>query len=489
MGDQIPALIIAHPLVMAMVLPILALRSVRLARGLGFVVLAVTFALCGAALSQAVLGGPIHYRFGGWMPPWGIEYVIDPLNGLMLVLVSFFSLLGFAGLKHETYGWAATQQGIFSSLYMLMTAGLLGICVTGDMFNLYVFLEITALSGYALVSAGGDRGRVAAFRYLIVGSVAATFWVIGLGYLYAATGTLNMADMASLLPAVMDSRAVSAGLAFLVAGMGIKMALFPLHGWQPDAYSYAPASTIPVISAVMAKVSAYVIIRVLFTVFGGLGPAEAVLQGLAWIAALSIIAGSIMALRQTDIRRMLAYSSVAQIGYVAIGIGMGSALALTGAILHIVNHAVMKGGLFFMVAGIRKRTGKTDIRDFAGLGKLMPWTSAVFFLAAVSMIGLPPTCGFFSKLYLVTSAVQAEAWPFVAAFVASSLLNTVYFFRVIEQLYMGEAPKDAKPQEAPAEFLVPVLVLGALILLLGVFNQTVVAAVIGPAVSLIGGGG
>ncbi|MFH1723582.1 MAG: proton-conducting transporter membrane subunit [Elusimicrobiota bacterium] len=479
--QQMPALIVLGPLVTGILAPVLALRSVRWMRALAAVVLAATLALAAAALAHAIVEGPIHYKFGGWAPPWGIEYVIDPLSGAVAVLVSFFALLVFFGLARE--GGGAMRSGAFHALYLLLVAGLLGIALTGDLFNLYVFLEISALAGYALVAAGGNRGAVAAYRYLIIGSVGATFWVLGLAYLYALTGTLNMADMSARLPALLDSRAAVAGLSFIVAGLAIKMALFPVHGWQPDAYTYAPASVMPFVSAVTSKVSVYVLLRVLYSVFLAQGPAAMTLEVLGWVAAAGIVGASVLALAQRDIRRMLAYSSVAQIGYIVLGLAIGNALALTGALLHILNHAVMKGCMFVAVAGIRARTGKTDIPALAGLGARMPWTAAAFTTAAVAMIGLPPTCGFFSKLYLVSGAVQAGAWPFVAALAASTLLGAVYFFRVIEQLYFREpAPADqpeaAPAREAPAAFLVPALVLAALVLILGVFNQAVVEHVL-----------
>ncbi|MFH2202363.1 MAG: monovalent cation/H+ antiporter subunit D family protein [Elusimicrobiota bacterium] len=478
MSSQYPALIVAVPLMAAMLAPLVAMRSVRWMRFMCIAVLTAVLGFAVAILVEALAVGPIHYHFGDWTPPWGIEFAIDALSGLMAVLVSFFALLTVFGVERETTQMSGLRAGAFHGLYLLLVTGLIGISITGDLFNLYVFLEISALSGYALVANGGDKARVAAFRYLIIGSVAATFWVLGLGYLYAATGTLNMADMSTLLPQLHASRAVVCGLAFIFAGMAIKMALFPLHGWQPDAYTYSPPSVIPFISSVMSKVSAYVLIRVLYTVFAARGPAEPVLSFLGWMAAFTVVAGSVMALAQRDIRRMLAYSSVAQIGYVALGMGLGGMIAMTGAILHIINHAVMKGCLFMCVAGIRARTGKTDIPDFAGLAKSMPWTCAAFTTAAISMIGLPPTCGFFSKLYLATGAVKAQAWPFVAALVISSLLNTVYFFRVIEQFYLFKPVGDQPKEEAPAAYRIPSLILATLVIAIGLCNQQLVDAVI-----------
>ena len=470
----LPWLILA-PLGGAMLSPIIAYRSLKAARLFGGIVLGLNFMLSIILANLVWWQGAIHYKFGGWAPPWGIEIVLDPLSAMMAPLVAFFAMLAFFGATRRCEELPDSHVGAFQALYLLLAAGLLGIVLTGDLFNLYVFLEVSSLSAYALVAAGGDRGKVAAFRYLIIGSVAATFWVLGLGYLYALTGTLNMADMATRLPAVLGSRAAVAGLSFMTVALLIKMALFPLHGWQPDAYSYAPSGAMPFVSAVMAKVSAYALFRLLFDVFLKAGPAAQILELLSWAAALSILAGSIFALGQKDVRRMLAYSSVAQIGYVVLGFGIGNSFAVTGALLHIVNHAIMKGCAFAALAAFTARTGKSDVKSLAGLAKEMPWTAAAFTMAALGIIGLPPMCGFFSKYYLIRGAVQAQAWPFVAAFGISSLLSTVYFFRVIESLYLKKADTKAasKPMLSPS-VLAPALVLAGLILALGIFNQSVV---------------
>ena len=473
--------IVLLPLGGAMLSPIIAYRSLGAARWFGGLVLAGNFILSLVLCNFVWMHGALRHQFGGWAPPWGIEYVLDPVSALMVPLVAFFAMLAYAGATHSNQNHSESHVGAFQSLYLLLSAGLLGIVLTGDLFNLYVFLEISSLSAYALVASGGDRGKVAAFRYLIIGSVAATFWVLGLGYLYALTGTLNMADMAQRLPAVLGSRAAVAGLSFMVAALVIKMALFPLHGWQPDAYSYAPAGAMSFISAVMAKVSAYALYRLLYDVFLKAGPAVLALELLSWAAVLSILAGSILALGQRDIRRMLAYSSVAQIGYVILGFGIGNTFAITGAFLHIINHAVMKGCAFAALASFTARTGRTDVEGLNGIAQKMPWTAAAFTLAALGIIGLPPMAGFFSKYYLLRGAIEAQAWPFVITLGVSSIMSTVYFFRVIESLYLKKAPEPSQTQQThavPGTLLAPAMILAGIILALGIFNQQVVKTVV-----------
>lgn len=496
-----PVLIVIIPLVIALVLPLIALRSVLLARALLLLTLAAVGLLAGTALSRVLESGTWHYALGGWAPPWGIEYVVDPLSGGMAVLIIVIAFLVAVYAGPHQQSWTPSRAGVFASLYLLLVTGLLGIVLTGDLFNLYVFLEISSLAGYALLANGNIRSAVATFRYLIIGTIAATFYLIGVGYLYALTGSLNMADIATRLPGVTNSSVFIAAIVFIVIGLTIKAALFPMHGWLPDAYTYAPAPVIGFISAVMAKVSAYALFRVLYFVLRPEGAVQQAMTFLSWAAAIGIVLGSLFALAQRDIRRMLAYSSIGQMGYILLGIALGTPAALIGALLHVLNHAVMKGCLFLIAGGVHWRTGRHTIDEFVGMNRRMPITMAAFVVAALSMIGLPPTAGFFSKWYLLSGALEANAWPCAAALILSSLLSAVYFFRVIEISYLrqpdgaaasaGEhaahpAPAPITRHELPARMLVPILVLATGILVLGLLNQTVVTQVIQQALPLEG---
>lgn len=486
MTEHAPVLILLAPLANALVTPLLAFRSAMLSRASTAIATLSSLLFSVQALHHALSEGAWHYHMGGWPPPWGIELVIDPLSGVLAVLVSgmgvfaaFYSIPYFSGTTRE-------RAGLFRSVFSLLLLGLLGIVVTGDLFNLYVFLEISSLSAYALLSAGGSRAVVATFRYLLVGTVAASFYLIGVGYLYSVTGTLNMADMSARLTVPLDSPVILVGVAFIVIGLAIKAALFPLHGWLPDAYTYAPGAAIGFIAAVMSKVSAYALYRVLYFVFDvERGPGEPLLL-LGWASAIAVVAGSIAAVAQKDVQRMLAYSSISQMGYIIMGIAMGTPLALAGALLHLLNHAVMKGCLFMAVNAIQWQAGVYRVRDFAGMGRRFPLTMAAFTVAALSMIGLPPTAGFFSKYYLVLAAIELGHVPFLLALIASSLIGAVYFFRVIEQIYLVERDdvKKSSAHELPLPMIVPVVVLAVFVLLLGVMNQSVVQKLLIPGLPL-----
>ncbi|NLT94348.1 MAG: monovalent cation/H+ antiporter subunit D family protein [Clostridia bacterium] len=485
MREQFPSLIVVVPLAAALLSPFIAYFSKTLVRWLAIAALLVSNISAVAVLIRVLNGGVWHYHFGGWAPPWGIEYVLDPLSATMAILVSFVALVVAIYSGPYVKDYAKLKAGIFYSLFLLLSVGLVGMMITGDVFNLYVFLEISSLAGYTLIAAGGNKATVAAFRYLLVGTIGASFYLLGIGFLYAVTGSLNMVDLAERLLPLLDSRVVIVAIVMIMLGFGIKMAAFPLHGWQPDAYTYSHPAATPLIAGVMGKVPAYAALRFFFFIMPATaGPVHKALQVMGILAAAGIIIGSVMAIAQKDFRRMLAYSSVAQIGYIVVGLAIGNSLALIGGVLHIINHAFMKSCLFVVAGGIRWRTGEYRIDNYMELNKKMPLTMGALIIAALSMVGLPPTAGFFSKWYLVLGAIEEGMWFYVAIIIISSLLNAIYFFRVLENIYMKKAEKEYKDiykgrkLELPLQMLVPVVVLGIGILVLGIFNESLVTQVI-----------
>ena len=413
------------------------------------------------------------------MPPWGIEYVIGAFNAYVLVIVLFICLLTAIYAKRSMEREQPRKIVTFYVVFQLLVTGLCGIVVTGDIFNLYVFLEVASLAAYALIAVAGGRALKASYNYVIMGSIGACFYLLGAGFLYAVTGSLNMADISHLLPPLYGNKVVQAAFVFFVVGLSIKMALFPLHIWQPDAYTYAPSAVTVIIAAAMSKVSIYAFITILFSVFttAFIQIYVPITTVLSWVAAIAIIVGSVIAIMQTNLKRMLAYSSVSQIGYIVLGVGLFSTQwGLTGALIHILNHAITKGCLFMVAGAIIYRTGLWNIRDFTGLGKKMPYTCAAFTIAALSMIGVPPTVGFITKLCLLLASLEAVEYVFVGVILASTLLNLVYFWRVIERMYFvreeevgeKEGKSEIKKDEAPMSMVVPALILGALCVIVGI---------------------
>lgn len=461
MQGHLSLLLVVIPLIVAPIVAILPRGRWSWAMSL---LVAVTCAiLAGVQLWAVVHHGIISYELGGWAPPWGIEYRIDTLNALVALLVSSIAVvtLLYALLSVEKE-IPKDKVSLFYSAFLLCLTGLLGITQTGDIFNLFVFLEISSLSSYALISLGQKRQALtSAYQYLIMGTLGATFFLIGVGLIYSTTGTLNMMDLASRLPEVIGLRTVHTGFAFIIIGFALKLALFPLHLWLPNAYTYAPTVITVFLAGTATKVALYVMLRVLFTVFPGdfvsITPTGDlfVLSGMA-----GIIVASVYAIYQTDVKRLLAYSSVAQIGYMALGIGFASALGVTASIVHLFNHALMKGALFMAVGAIIYRIGVCRIDSIQGLGRQMPWTFGALVIGGLSLIGVPGTAGFISKWYLVLAALEQEAWIAVAVILIGSLLAVVYIGKIIETLYFKPvATKNIDVKEAPIALLVPTWIL------------------------------
>ncbi len=459
---HLPALQVVVPLVAAP-LCLLAGRG-GLAWIIAFLAAAAATVTAAILAYQTLHNGPISYEMGGWAPPWGIEYVVDTANAFILLLVAGIAtvvlLFCYTSVGKEI---RAGRQHLFYCMYTLCLTGLLGIAITGDAFNVFVFLEISSLSSYALIAMGGQRKALtAAFQYLVVGTIGATFFLIGVGLLYMMTGTLNMADLATRIPAIQDSRPVLAAFAFITVGLALKAALFPLHLWLPNAYAFAPSGVSAFIAATATKVSLYVLLRFTFTVFGADIAFRNLSLNLVLLlpAVIAMFAGSFSAIFQRDIKRMLAYSSVAQIGYITLAIALASHAGIQAAMIHIFNHGLMKAALFCAMGCIFYRIGSTRIDQIAGLGREMPWTFAAIAAAGLSLLGVPLTAGFISKWYLVQAALQSDMWWLVVLIAVSSMLALVYVWRLVEALYFKEPPPGrGTVAEAPLSMLLPTLLL------------------------------
>lgn len=493
---QLPVLPIIIPLVAAPLTILLPADKFggRLAYISSTLVSWIVFAACAAILYSVATIGPISYHLGDWAPPVGIEYRIDLANALVLTLVSGVAALvfpySFESIRSEIN---ARQLSLFYAALLICMTGLLGVTITGDAFNVFVFLEISSLSAYALVAMGAKKDRralTAAFNYLVMGTIGATFFVIGLGLLYQATGTLNMADLKIHL-AGDENRMIEAGFAFVLVGMGLKAAMFPMHLWMPNAYAYAPSAVSAFIAATSTKVAVYVIIRFIYTVIGSdFAFIEAAFNYLLMPLAISgMFFASIVAIFQDDVKRMLAYSSVGQIGYMLLGLSFATEQGLTASLVHLFNHGLMKGALFMAAGCVMLRTGSHSVGAYAGLAKRMPATAAAFIIAGLSLIGVPLTVGFVSKWQLLSAAFDSgRAW---AGFliVASSLLSVIYIGRVIELMVLRPAPKGAaEVKEAPLSMIVPMALLVAATVYFGLDTELTVDLAERAAHALMGAG-
>ncbi len=473
MIEHLPVLQVVVPLIAAPLCLVVRGATIThlFAVGITWSCLAISVML----LLQVLGGAPVSYELGGWPPPIGIEYRVDVTNAFVLMIVSAIaSVVLVIGPGLRGHAIPSGREHLFYALFLLCLAGLLGVTITGDVFNVFVFLEISSLAAYGLVSLGESRrALLAAFSYLIMGTIGGTFVLIGIGFMYLMTGTLNMADLAARIPELRDTRTLQAAFAFLSVGVSIKLAVFPLHQWLPNAYTYAPSVVSAFLAATATKVAYYLLVRLCFSVFGAAFVFETLhLQTLLMpLSIAAMVIGAIAAINQTELKRLLAYSSVSQVGYMTLGLAFGSVTGLTGGLVHLFNHALMKGGLFLVAACIVARLGSCEISNLRGLGRRMPLTSATFVVGGLGLIGVPATAGFVSKWYLVLAALEDGGYLVAFAILASSLLAAVYVWRVVEVAYFQEAPADAPRGEAPASILVPAWVLIGASVYFGIFTD------------------
>lgn len=417
---------------------------------------------------------PLSYMIGGWAVPYGIEYRVDKLSAFLLLVVNVVASALAPYAKASVPGDIdGPQQPWFYSMYLLCLTGLLGMVISGDAFNIFVFMEISSLSTYVLIALGRNRkALLASYQYLIVGTIGATFYVIGVGLLYLATGSLNLVDIASrLTPAAIDyARPIYVALAFLAVGISLKLALFPLHVWLPNAYAYAPSAVSAFLAGSATKVAVYLLARLYFSVFGPVFGLENLPVSLL-LLALSLTAmmiASFSALFEANAKRMMAYSSVAQIGYITLGIALANVNGLTGGLTHLANHAIAKSALFMALGTFALRAGTVQFSELQGIGRRLPLTSAAFVICGLSLIGIPGTAGFISKWYLIMGALELGYWPVAFLIVASSLLAVIYIGRFVEAAYFHPPSDQMKGVKDPSHWmLVPLLGLTFLCIYLG----------------------
>jgi multicomponent Na+:H+ antiporter subunit D len=449
-NSPLPPLLVVVPLLVSITALAVGYRFDRAAWSIAAIGAVLQLAIAGALAWRVFTAGRVIHVLGGFVPPFGIVLVVDGLSALLAVLIAVVTVGVLVYLRQ-----AGPRGSAFYAEFMLLVAGLSGLATTGDVFNMYVFLEITGLAAYALV-ASGDSGlaAVAALKYLLLGTVGASLFLLGVGYALIATGTLTMADLAVRLAEVgYRSTPVRAAFAFMVVGLGVKIAIFPLHTWQPDAYSASPDGVSAFISALVSTVSAYALVRVIYSVFTvDFFAANPIARDLLlYGAALSVIAGSALAITQREVKRTLAYSSVSQFGLVVVGFALANRAGLVGGIIHLLGHAIVKGSLFLAVGIIAMRTDARTIEEYAGLAGRVPVASAAFAVLAFTMIGVPPAVGFVGKWYILLGAVEAGEWVVALVVVVSTLLTLAYFARLIERMYFSPAIDSTDPAGTVAD--------------------------------------
>ena len=463
-----PALLVAVPLGLAFALPLLRLAWREVDRYVPPVGMAFNLVVS-LSLLPVVLKNPVVVWIGGnFPPPFCINLVAGPVGVLLSAVIALVGLLvAIYAIGYIREG----DTGRYHTLYLLLLTGATGAVLTGDIFNLFVFFEILCISSYALVAYLGDRNGVeAAVKYLVQGSVGTGMVLVGIALLYGQFGTLNMADIAGRVNSVSPA-SVFVPLVLLVAGFGVEAAIFPLNAWLPDAHSSAPSSISAILSGIAIKVGVYAMARVIFTMFG----ASELFPSLMVVGLLTLFVGEMSAFAQGDIKRMLAYSSIGQIGLIAFALGLGTLHGLSGGMFQVVSHALSKSLLFLAVGYMIYRTGSMEISSLEGMGRRMPLTSLAFVVGAFSLVGFPPFVGFPSKFMIVKAAVEngGLSTVLVAVALVGTVIEGAYFLKVVQVMYF-KGGRELKREEAPATALVPIFVLVLMVLVLGVYPRPMV---------------
>ena len=477
MSHQLPAILFLLPLFAAISMPVVCLKHRHWSKSISLTILAAMVLVSILNLHNVVNHGEVRYAFSGWTAPLGIEWVADGLASVILVLLSVLGLLGVVFTGPTSPKALGGRIVNYYTLILLFFSALTGIVFAADFFNIFVFLEVAAISSYALIGVAGGRALFAAFRYLILGTIGASIYLLGVSYLYAVTGTLNMADMADKLPFLLGSKALVGGLLFIFIGLGIKMALVPFHSWMPEAYAYAPDSVSPIMASLLTKIVLLAWVRIIYWV---LNASIAIfdipiLQLVAVLGALAAVIGASLALAQRDIKMMFAYGGVSHIGIILIGIGQGNQTGFVGGIFYLLNDAVMQAALFFIAGVAFYQYGVRTIDDLGRVGKQAPWLTGSLIVVGLGMIGLPPTGGFFGKWNIILGALEADNYVSVAAVLLSTLLTLAYFVKLFEGIFRQTSTRlDLQFGEFPLSFKMTLGVTSAAIMLLGLFSSPIV---------------
>jgi multicomponent Na+:H+ antiporter subunit D len=469
----LPAVILV-PLVGAVLTPAIARGNARIAYAIAISVMSATSAIALMLTIRVAQSGPFSYTVGGWRPPYGIELRFDEFSAAVMI-VCFLGLLAiiFSGRYAEREIDPRRVQYYYTLLLLNLT-GMIGFVVTGDLFNLFVFMEILSLTGYALVAVAGKRtAEMAAFKYLIMGALSSLVVLFAIGVLYSITGSLNMVDIASRLAAYAPRMPATIAMAALVLGFCVKAALFPLHIWLPDAHAIAPSPVSAILSGLVVKMGIVGMLRAYQIYYhSDVLDLSSLNLVLVWLGAISIVMGAFFAIFQDDIKMMLAYSTISNIGYIVMGLGLASTYGVIGAAVHVFNHALIKATLFLGAGALIHQTGYRTLTDLRGVGRSMPLTAGAISIGAISIVGIPPTAGFLCKWYIALGAIQAKQPLFGFALVFGALFIFIYYIRMVNSFYF-QAPTHAEIADAgdpPPSMLVPVLILAALCLVMGVLG-------------------
>lgn len=499
---------IATPLLAAVIVPIITLWKRNWAMPLTGLALTVSLVLSTLLIPLVRTRGYLSYHLGSWEPPFGIEIRVDFLGVFMMVMISAISLIVAVysrkylspdpSDRERTFFFFGEEmeegkKPVYYSLFLVVSAAMLGFVATGDIFNMFVFFELMAICSYALVAIPGTRLPIeAAIKYMLMAVPAAMLALLGIGLLYSVTGTLNLADLAQRVASSDYQQVITVSYVMLVTGFSVKAAVFPLHLWLPDAHSKAPSSVSALLSALIVKMGIFGVIRVSYSAYDAYFPVNLdwITRALMLAGASAIIYGGIMAIRQKDLKLMIAYSTVMNVGYIVVGFSLTDVTALVGSTYHIMAHALAKSCLFLCAGSIISRSGYQTIDKLKGASRKMPFTCGAFALASLSVIGIPPTAGFVGKWYLVSGSLNAGNPAVAAIILAGSVMAAVFCLRAVYHMFFvppSDGLWDRHTRESPISMVVPMWALAIGSLAAGVLSSLILPSLSQAMASLFSG--
>ncbi|NLY10810.1 MAG: monovalent cation/H+ antiporter subunit D family protein [Firmicutes bacterium] len=489
--NNLPALIVVVPLFGTYLTLMLGVKHRKSSSKIALVSTGLLVVFTGFLAAMVAKNGEVFYHFGGWNPPWGIEFVIDRISAFFLLIVSSIGFLivvfGSGTLESEV---KPKIIHYYYALFLVLIASLIAISASNDIFNIYVFLEISSVAAAALVAVQGNKLSIeASVKYLILSTLGSGAFLFAIANIYMVTGHLNLSFIASKLPEAFSLYPLNvlASLGLVLVGLTIKAALYPLHVWLPDAHGSAPTTSSAILSGLVVKVYIIVFIKIIFRVLPPEYLNKVPLEfSLLLMSTLGIFIGSILAMRQKDIKKMLAYSTVAQVGYIFLGIGLLTYNGLIGSLLHILNHAIMKSMLFLSAGIIIKLTGRRRVDSLNGIGRVYPLPMIAFSLGALSMVGIPPLNGFVSKWYLGLGALDGGQVFYVIVLLVSSFLNGLYYLPIVIRAFFGPDSGIQKPESLSVGVSLSLIILSVSTVFFGFFSS-IPLEYLAPAVSALFG--
>jgi multicomponent Na+:H+ antiporter subunit D len=461
------------------------IKNKRFIKALSLISLIVVFFLSLTIFIFVNKDGAYIYDVGHYGGPIGIEFYVGNIEVLLATVFSFVAvMIGWFSIYSIDHDIKESRMSFYYLLVNILIAALLGLLYTNDIFNAFVFVEIGTIASCGIIVVKDKKENIkATLKYLIMSSLGSGLLLMAIAFMYSITGQLNLTYMHNDLIEVYSSYpdAILIALGLFTIGLGVKAAMFPLHSWLPDAHSSAPTTSSAILSSLVLKGYVYLLIKIFYRVFGlEIITQFPVLKIIMILGGFGMIMGSVFAIFQKELKRVIAYSSVAQMGYIFFGIGLGTKLGFTIAIFHMIGHAVTKSALFLLSGAIIHNSGHKNVEDLKGIGKEMPLTLFLFLLAALSMVGIPVLPGFISKWYLALASIESGNLFLILIIVASSLLNAVYYLPIIINGFFGEENLSDKIYRSKAmeiKKIMPVIMLIVAMIYVGVASKGIIAII------------